>query len=67
METLKEDLITLGIDAEKLDSVTAQDARIAYHKTAREIRLTRRIRRILIRLPSVQLYSRRLVTPTSAS
>ena len=37
METLKEDLITLGIDAEKLESVTVQDARIAYHKTSREI------------------------------
>ena len=34
---LKKDLSTLGIGIEKLETVTAKDARIAYHKTAREV------------------------------
>ena len=37
MNILKKDLSTLGIGIEKLETVTAKDARIAYHKTAREV------------------------------
>ena len=37
IDMLKKDLSTLGIGTLKLETVTAQDARVAYHKTAREV------------------------------
>ena len=37
MDAIKEDLATLGIGSDKLDCFTAEDARIGYLKTAREV------------------------------
>ena len=37
MEQIKKDLKTLGIDEDKLDTLTVKDARTAYHNTARKI------------------------------
>ena len=37
MEQIKKDLKTLGIDEDKLDTLTVKDARIGYHNTARKI------------------------------
>ena len=37
MDILKKDLSILGIVIDKLETVTAQDARVAYHKTAHEV------------------------------
>ena len=37
MEQIKKDLKTLGIDEDKLDTLTVKDARTGYHETARKI------------------------------
>ena len=36
MDEIKMDLITLGIDAENTESLTIKEARVAYHKAAKE-------------------------------
>ena len=59
MDAIKEDLATLGIGSDKLDCFTAEDARIAYLKTAREVHPDKADRNNPEQL-NLRLHSRRL-------
>ena len=37
MDNIKMDFVTLGMDAEKMESLTIKEARVAYHKAAKEM------------------------------